>query len=572
MLLSLLFPAASTALAQQPYIETFEVRLHNLDVVVTDAQGNPVRGLTKDDFLVLEDGKPQNITNFSTYDLTSTTATSSAGAPGSQPGPLSPETTSTPPRRFVFFVDDMAMQAPARKKLKEQAQQLVRGMRAGDLATIVRPTGAERLALGFTGDATLVERKLGEAIDTLTMRIDAPGLREQIQLRRELENTRHDLDNESALLGGKDAEGLERKAAKARYADITRDRVEQRLGQLRAVIGSLAGLEGRKVLVVISSGWSAHPGREAYTYWEQTRTGGASPEDAQNSNWTGFTDLTPQIDDIARAAASRGVTIYALEPEVPVAINISRTVSGRPKGSTYDGGDASVEQTMPPEMLSELLTHTATTLTSLTEKTGGKWFRGDANIDDAFRQVTGDLSLYYSLAYRASGERDKPRRVVVQVRNRPELRVRTRGEVMERSTEREMADLVASSLIFPRNVNELEMQVTTGTPKRDGVGVLIPLEIVIPLANLTFLPTGETYIATFDLHYIAAGIDRDFATSGKQQQRVELTADQFVDRETANYRFKTAIQAVPGRVRIALGVLDPVSNLSALQVVNTRAE
>jgi VWFA-related protein len=41
-------------------------RLVMLDVVVTDRAGNPVAGLHKDDFTVLEDGQPQKISNFET--------------------------------------------------------------------------------------------------------------------------------------------------------------------------------------------------------------------------------------------------------------------------------------------------------------------------------------------------------------------------------------------------------------------------------------------------------------------------------------------------------------------------
>ncbi len=45
--LLLVVAAIAVAQQQQPYIETFEVRLHDLDVVVTDRQGKPVSGLTK---------------------------------------------------------------------------------------------------------------------------------------------------------------------------------------------------------------------------------------------------------------------------------------------------------------------------------------------------------------------------------------------------------------------------------------------------------------------------------------------------------------------------------------------
>src|SRR5438093_11879448 len=47
-----------------PVIEKIDVSVVNVDVTVTDRAGNPVRGLTRDDFEILEDGVPQTITNF----------------------------------------------------------------------------------------------------------------------------------------------------------------------------------------------------------------------------------------------------------------------------------------------------------------------------------------------------------------------------------------------------------------------------------------------------------------------------------------------------------------------------
>jgi len=50
--------------AQMPVIESIEVRVVNVDVVVTGRDGKPVTGLTKEDSEILEDKRPQKITNF----------------------------------------------------------------------------------------------------------------------------------------------------------------------------------------------------------------------------------------------------------------------------------------------------------------------------------------------------------------------------------------------------------------------------------------------------------------------------------------------------------------------------
>src|SRR5438874_12257163 len=46
-----------------------EVNYVDVDAIVTDAQGHFVGNLTKDDFQLFEDGKPQKVDMFSTVDI-----------------------------------------------------------------------------------------------------------------------------------------------------------------------------------------------------------------------------------------------------------------------------------------------------------------------------------------------------------------------------------------------------------------------------------------------------------------------------------------------------------------------
>src|SRR5450759_312136 len=50
--------------APPPLVEKIEVSVVNVDVTVTDRRGQPVPGLTRNDFEILEDGKLQPISNF----------------------------------------------------------------------------------------------------------------------------------------------------------------------------------------------------------------------------------------------------------------------------------------------------------------------------------------------------------------------------------------------------------------------------------------------------------------------------------------------------------------------------
>ena len=63
-------PPAAPPSSSQPAV-TFKVEVNYVEInaSVTDAQGGFVRNLTRDDFQVLEDGKPQSLTAFSMVDI-----------------------------------------------------------------------------------------------------------------------------------------------------------------------------------------------------------------------------------------------------------------------------------------------------------------------------------------------------------------------------------------------------------------------------------------------------------------------------------------------------------------------
>jgi VWFA-related protein len=537
-----LLVAGAAAAAKQGYFETFEIRLHNLDVVVTDAEGRPVRGLTNEDFIVLENGVPQNVTNFSAYEDGAPDASANAAAP---------------PRRFVFFVDDMSLHQTSRKALIRHATGLVDEMREGDVGAVVRPIG-DRIVQSYTTDTVAVRNALAETIETCKLRGVAPWV-----------------DPRNEQYGRRDSAG-NLTYEHAHYVSLASDRVRQRLLQLRALVASMSGIEGRKVLVVLTSGLSSNPSREVRDYVGDRPFGLGQPV----TEWgMPGADFNPIIDELARTAAHHGITIYALEPEVPLTLGLQKTADTKKRGTvqrltTKSVGSVAERVKLPFNYLDELQHYRAQTLTSLTEKTGGAWFRGIATIDDVFRQVSTDLDVYYSLAYRATGEADKPRRLTVQVRNRPELRVRTRTDVIDRSPEREMGDLTAANLLFPRELNELNVAVATpAKPSRGKRFYTVPVDVSIPLQSLTFFPTdGDKYHAAIDVHFAAAALRTNYTTSGRHRQDIEISAAQYATLGKGIYRFKTGIEVPAGSSRIAIGVMDKASRLAGFGNLEVHAK
>jgi VWFA-related protein len=545
--------ALSLLAAQAPYVETFEVRVQNLDVIVTDRKGNPVPGLTKDDFIVLDAGKPQEISNFSAYQES---AGSAATTGGTAAAPATVTAEAPPPRKVVFFLDEMALHPTSRDKILRNAMQLVESMGERDEAMVVTATGPENVVLDMTSDRKAIRGALEKTLAMATSRATTQAATEIRYLDTQMRMS---------------SAAAEIRDVRRRYASMIRRRVEQRLGSLRALVASLAGMEGKKVVVLISSSLAAMPGLEeaareqaavVESFGRPVVSVGA-PGTFINSDAAASTigsivyDLRPLIADLGRTAAASGITIYPLQPDVPLDLIAPGSVETR-NNSRYRTADS----------YATVLTNNQMAMVSLAETTGGRWFRGDGRIDDVFRQIGTDVKSYYSIGYHVKEDRDRARRLEVRVKNRPELTVRTRSDVVEKSTAREMTDLTMATLLYTHPVNELGIVVTTAAPKHVRDAFSIPVEVLIPMSRLTFLPAANgRYAAAFRVHYATSGDRTDFVTAEEREQQVEISAAEYKALAGKTFRYTSNVVVTRGRYRIAVGVIDATSRLTGFKTV-----
>ena len=119
--------------------------LITVDAVVVDNKGSPVIGLTKDDFLLQEDGQPQEIANFEGISLP---GPSEGPVAAPAPAPLSPPriaTSALPAARgttFLIVVDDIHLTSSEAAQARTTLERFLRvSVSPGDRITIVS-TGA----------------------------------------------------------------------------------------------------------------------------------------------------------------------------------------------------------------------------------------------------------------------------------------------------------------------------------------------------------------------------------------------------------------------------------------------
>src|SRR5919204_5284708 len=111
----------------QQQAPTFKVRVDyvEVDVVVTDGQGNLVRDLKKEDFQVLEDGKAQTINTFTMVDI----PVERADRPLFAESPIEPDVkTNERPfdgRVYVMVIDDLHTRMGRSIRVKLAAKQFI---------------------------------------------------------------------------------------------------------------------------------------------------------------------------------------------------------------------------------------------------------------------------------------------------------------------------------------------------------------------------------------------------------------------------------------------------------------
>jgi VWFA-related protein len=140
--------------ADEEEVERVETSLVVCDALVIDKKGRSVPGLTRDDFIVSEDDKPQEI------------------------GVFSPGDNADVPRTIVLIVDYSGSQYPFIKNSIEAAKTLIDQLSPRDTMAIV--TDDVELLVGFTKD----KEKLKAKLDSLEKRATSDGSFFNPSLRR----------------------------------------------------------------------------------------------------------------------------------------------------------------------------------------------------------------------------------------------------------------------------------------------------------------------------------------------------------------------------------------------------
>jgi hypothetical protein len=211
------------------------------------------------------------------------------------------------------------------------------------------------------------------------------------------------------------------------------------------------------------------------------------------------------------------------------------------------------------------ISNTTESMQMMAQMTGGLASTNSNNFADAFKRIQSDLESYYSLGYRAGTERvDRQRYLQVRMKNRKDLRVRSRQTFVEKSVHAEMSDRVVANLLYRVKDNDLGILARIGRPVAVEDGLFrVTVDIQIPMLSLTLLPQGEEEsVGGFDVYVVVGNKDNDMSDVAQKSHQVRVPKAQMSQLAGKYYTYTLELLIERGLNRISLGVVDQISNTS----------
>ena len=541
-------PASQSGESPSPQgVIRITVNLVQVDAIVTDSKGHQVTNLGPADFEILEDGRPQTITNFS-YIFTAkpagieahaATPPAAAGIPAVPPARLQPGEVR---RSIVVLVDDFdiafADMAYVRKALHKFIDDDVQPT---DLVAILHTSGGLGVSQQFTND----KRVLHAVVDRLRYNVlygwgwepMGSGGRGHGE-KNQLEGVRKDL------------EAAERGESDFRHQATA----SASLGALEYVVGGLRDLPGRKAVFLVSRGFPICM-TPACTMEEKLR----------------------EIADLANRCA---VVIDAISAQGLSSLSLDASMSEEGLSTLSTDASMTVKPRADPRWYADSLysMHSAYfyaqgSMADLAQWTEGLFVHDTNDLAGGMRDMMDDLSGYYLIGYKPPDDtfkEGKPgryyHRIQVKVKVRG-LHVRTRPgffgvtDQESRPVYHTPEEQLKAAVISPFGTSGVGVQLAPQFLNEGGEDSVARLRLHIDARDLTFqdAPDGSKK-ATADLLALAYG------DNGVVASEVEATLEgslppgklEALRQRGVNYRLDLPIKE-PGGYQVRVAVRDEPS-------------
>ncbi len=543
-----------------------DVSVFNVDVFVTDREGQPVPGLGVNDFELLVDGEPVPILNF--YE-------GRGGRRLLSQQPLAAATEAPPPDlpsdqrlHVVVYIDNTSIRPASRNRVIGKLREILAAkLSVDDRVLIVTQGPGLEIRHGFHDPLDELDAKLDEVADEVASTAQFES--ERLAIISELK--RAPTLGESPRGGFSLAPFQQDEVVNTARSILDRirsfqqwrfDTARQAAADLTDFMDALAGISGRKAMLYVGEGTPFRVAETLYQAWD----------DKFQYTWLNMEDPPPDLATLvapveanrsnlrrvfeavaARAAASR-ITLYAIDAGQELA-----TTQASAEHPGFSG--ASLLET------SRLL-HQQQSLQMLAFESGGRHFTNLENVQLVMERLAEDFSNYYSLGFAPEGLPDgESYSLEVKVR-RPGLEVRHRTGFHNKSLSDLMADRLYSALLLEEAPNPLRVSaapIETDRLKRGRFRVRLLARV--PMQGLLLVSQAGEHLGRISAWVAVAN---EFGSTSEVHGRripVRIPTDQLETALQQDVGYVLDVVVRGGRQRVAVLVRDEISLMTSTVTV-----
>ncbi len=519
------------------FFETIDVNLVNVEVVVTDRKGNRVRGLTRDDFEIREDGRPVKITNFYAVEDGKVMLRVGEAAPDAM-GAIEDRTSggqALPEDQrlhLVVYIDNFNLKVFDRNRVFVSIREFLRTqLSPQDRVMLVTYDRELHVRRPFTADPMVIASSLFEIEKISAMGNSAE--RERHEILREI------LDAEDPSYAMVRA----RSYAESQFNDLTFS-----IDAIKQVVTSLAGVPGRKAVLYVASGLPLVAGEDVF-HAIQDKWAAETSALMEARNF----DASRRFQEVLAQANANRITFYTIDAgglRTPTSVSAE---NARP------GATAFVD--------SVYFANIQGSLQMMAEKTGGKAIYNTNDPTRGLLEVGEDFRTYYSLGYTPAHAGDgKFHRIEVRVR-RKDLVVRHRDGYRDKSVEARMSDGVLSALHFDLDSNVMGVGIhPVRSERRSDGNFLVSIDLQIPIGKVLLVPQGDFQEGRVRL--FLAAMDSEGGVSEVQQIQVPIRVEtsRLAEARTKFWVYSIQLLMRPGVQRLAVGARDDLAAVTSFTV------
>lgn len=518
---------AQSAPPVRSFGETVDVRVVNLEAVVTDKDGLPITGLEPGDFKLEIDGRQVPIGYFTEVRggqavVPQASEAGDAAFPGMPTlAPGTPVGTS-----YLVFIDEYFSVARDRDQvLRRMVQDLPRLGPEDRMALVAFDGKGLTLLSSWSSSPSALERAFRTALGRPSY-----GIQRVTELRT-LENERRDFVRLGLQFEGTAEGRLE--SFELDFAQRLERQLQSAIAAAAATLRGFAAPPGRKVMLLLSGGWPFEVGEYA--------AGDDFPRYTPDTTLARGTELYAPLADTANQL---GYTVYSVD--VPGLASPAVDAEVRTQGEAQINGGVHFERKANIQQ----------TLNQIARQTGGRALLNSQRLD-AFVVAQSDTRSYYWLGFSPTWKGDDDRHRVKLSVMRPGLRLRTREDYVDISRQREVSMAVESGLLFgaPPSTDLLELELgETQSGKRGRM--TLPFTVSVPGDQLTFVPEAGSLVAQLELR-VAAIDDRG------DRSEIPVIPISIRARRAAQpgekVTFQNSVELRRGKQRVLFSLFDPLS-------------